>query len=330
MRRLLACLALVLLPAAASAAPACVMQADDEAWITSSLARWETVRRDDLKLAAATRPTVVVMDETCAFTAKPGARLEWRGAPHGGRTVTLPDGQALPVGVASFAAPYDQDRKAFFVMGLPSLWRKAGVKSGLSLEAMMTGVLVHEIMHTRQFYFVTPQLAVLTKRYGLGDDVDDDSLQKAFKADPDYVKAYEAERDLLFAAAAAHSDAEAKALAGQALSAMRARRARFFTGEAEKWAPLDDIFLVMEGLGQWAFMRSQMHAPSPTPADGLINDVRRGGRFWTQDEGLALMLTVDRLAPGWQAAAFAPQPALAEALLAMAAGEPAARNVSVR
>ncbi|HEX8225883.1 MAG TPA: hypothetical protein VF605_18915, partial [Allosphingosinicella sp.] len=44
-------------------------------------------------------------------------------------------------------------------------------------------------------------------------------------------------------------DAAARRLAGQALASLRARRARFFTGAAAQWAPLDEIFLAMEGRG---------------------------------------------------------------------------------
>jgi hypothetical protein len=100
---------------------------------------------------------------------------------------------------------------------------------------------------------------------------------------------------------------------------MRARRARWFTGAEAKWLPLDDLFLVMEGLGQWAGYRWLVGDKGRGLDPGAtLTEFRRGGRFWTQDEGLALMLVVDRLRPGWQKAAFAAEPALAEALLAQA------------
>ena len=212
-------------------------------------------------------------------------------------------------------------------MSLPSVWKAGGVASTLGLEVLMQGVLVHEIMHTRQFYFVTPRLAELNSLYHLPDDINEDSLQDHFAGDPVYVRAYEAERDLLFAAAAAPDEARACELARQALTLMRMRRARWFVGEEAKWRPLGDIFLTMEGLGQWAGLRSIVGGHGrKLDYDATLKAWRRGGRFWTQDEGLALFLTIDRLYPGWQRMAFAPRPALAEALLARAAGVSVSRS----
>jgi hypothetical protein len=204
-------------------------------------------------------------------------------------------------------------------MSLPSVWRAAGVTSEIGLERLMDGVLIHEIMHTRQFYFVEPRLKALTRRYGLPDDLDDDSLQAAFEKTPAYVSDYEAERDLLFAAAAAPDTAEAKRLGRLALEKLRSRRARWFTGDNEKWAELDEVFLTMEGAGQWA-----AYAWYTDPGGGrlapatALRAVRRGGRSWSQDKGLALFLVVDRLLPKWQTLAFAKEPVTAEGLLARA------------
>jgi hypothetical protein len=170
--------------------------------------------------------------------------------------------------------------------------------------------------HTRQFYFVNPRMAQLTAQYKLSDDIGDDSLQDTFQKDPAYVADYQAETDLLYAAAGASTDAEAKVLARQALAKMRARRARWFVGDAEKWKPLDEIFLTMEGLGQWAAYAwfTDKQGPNLNPAK-VLPEVRRKRNRWTQDEGLALFLVVNRLVPNWQKRAFASNPELAESLL---------------
>lgn len=313
---LLALLAVAPVPAQAAA---CAMDAADRAWIEGALAAWRRVERVHLKLPAQPIPTVVTFDARCAFTRESGQgdRAPWGGMEHKG-AVALPDGQTLPPGVVSFAAP--SEGGGFFVMSLPSVWRAAGVTSGLGLERLMDGVLIHEMAHTRQFYFVNPRLEALSKRYGLPDDINDDSLQAAFKDDPAYVADYEAERDILFAAAAAPTRAEAKRLAAAALVRMRARRARWFVGEAEKWTPLEEVFLTMEGVGQWA-----IHAWLTDPRGGgltpeaALPEVRRGSRWWSQDSGLALFLVIDRLVPDWERQAFAARPATVEALLAQAA-----------
>ena len=332
MRRALALASALLLgaaPARARAAAPCAMAVADRGWIEASIAHWRIAERDLLKLPPQPLPTIVVVDARCTYTARPerSARGGWRwpGTPHGG-TMRFANGVAQPVGPISFAAPDPrQPTGGFFAMSLPSVWRAAGVTSGLGLERLMDGVMLHESMHARQFYFVNPTMAAFEKRYGTDTEASDDAVQARFKTDPAYVAAYEAERDALFRAAAAPTQAEARTLAVEALGLMRARRTRFFTGADAKWLQLDNLFLQMEGLGQWlAFAWYVSPRGAGLAPATVLPEVRRGGRFWTQDEGLALFLVVDRLSPGWQRDAFAARPLLAEALLAKAAGVSAA------
>ena len=175
-------------------------------------------------------------------------------------------------------------------------------------------------MHSRQFDYINPTMAQLTARYRLHDSISDNSLQESFEKDPAYVADYEAERNLLFAAAAAQTKDAARDLAAQALRQMRARHLRWFIGSNAKWKPLDDLFLTLEGAGQWAFYawatdRQGLHLDSAI----AIREVRRGGRYWSQDEGLALFLTIDRLVPGWQKMVFSKKSITAESLLTLAA-----------
>lgn len=303
---------------AAVLAAACAMAPADRGWIDHAIAIRAVAERRLLKLPATPPPTIIAIDARCTWSR---TARGWRGTPHG-PTITLPAGVPQPLGPISFAAPYPGSTRGFFAMGLPSVWRAAGVSSDLGLEKLMDGVLLHESMHARQFYFVNPTMKALEARWHLSPDIGDDSVQDAFKGDPAYVAAYEAERDTLFAAAAAPDDAAARRLAGEALALMRTRRARFFSGPAAKWLPLDDLFVQMEGIGQWlAYAWYTAPFGARLPRETALPAVRRGGRYWTQDEGLALMLVVDRLVPGWQRLAFAPRdPLLAEALLARAAG----------
>ncbi|PJJ60952.1 hypothetical protein CLV45_2389 [Hymenobacter chitinivorans DSM 11115] len=68
------------------------------------------------------------------------------------------NGGPAPTGHSLGEAP-----AAFFAMSTPSVWRSRRISSHLGLEALVDGVFLHELMHTRQFYFVTPRLAVLTR-----------------------------------------------------------------------------------------------------------------------------------------------------------------------
>ena len=312
------------MPLTLAAAAICAMAPADRVWLDRALANWRVAERRLLRLAPSPLPRIIAVDARCIWTGTPArdGRIDWVATPHDGKSVALPGGNTAPLGPISHAAPdADGVGTGYFAMSLPSVWRAAGVSSGLGLERLMDGVMLHELMHTRQFYFANPRLAELGRQYGFGDDISDDSLQERFKDDPAYVAAWEAETDLLYAAAAAPTDAQARRLAKQALAVMRARQARWFTGKDAQWQPLDDVFLTMEGLGQWL-----AYAWYVSPRGGGIDratalrEVRRKRNQWSQDEGLGLFLVIDRLVPGWQRDVFAANPVLAEALLARAAG----------
>ena len=100
---------------------------------------------------------------------------------------------------------------------------------------------------------------------------------------------------------------------------MRARRARFLSGENAAFAAFDDVFLTMEGAGQWLVYRYFRSPEGGAASAGTaLNETRRGGRQWSQDEGLVLVLTLDRLLPDWRVRAFRHPDWLAERLLAAA------------
>lgn len=329
--RILALFALLLfMPAAASAAPAaCAPSVQDRLWMQHALDGWTHTARTHLRIYAADPPSLIFFDARCVYragegaTGKPmadgprfaGRRIPWAAAPHGGQ-VALPGGGEVPAGVVSFAAPWKQDTRQFMIMSLPSVWREGGVRSALGLETLMTAVFIHEMTHTRQLYALSPRLAALEAKYNLPDDIDDDSLQEAFKRDPEYVAAWTAERDdLLTAVALAWQSGvldftpQSRAAAASAYERAQARRARWFTGDNAKWAELEDAFLTMEGMGQWAawswLTDSDGGAVNPSTALPLF---RRGGRFWSQDEGFLVMLVVDCMLPDWRERAFAAEP----------------------
>jgi hypothetical protein len=130
-------------------------------------------------------------------------------------------------------------------------------------------------------------------------------VQTRFAGEPEYVAAYTAERDLLFRAAAALSRAEAQRLAAEALGMMRARHSRWFTGEAAIFAGLDDVFLALEGVGQWAGYAWLAHPEGGGVArEEAIRMMLGRRKWWVQDHGLALFLAIDRLLPTWPALEF--------------------------
>jgi hypothetical protein len=71
---------------------------------------------------------------------------------------------------------------------------------------------------------------------------------------------------------------------------------------------MDDAFLSFEGTGQLAGYRWLFDPQGGGLAPEIaLHGTRRGGKFWSQDEGPALYLVLDRLAdwPTWAYAATA-------------------------
>lgn len=304
--------------AAMVAAPAiatenCQMAETDQIWLSNALDQWEISAQRNLGLEQVTLPTVFAIDGNCTFILEGGDWSAIKSEPHGDQ-VTIPDAPTLPIGPISFAFGNDK-----FVMSLPSVWREAGVSSEFGLEHLMTGVLLHEIMHTMQSDLVTDVLEPIAAEAGLAEELSDDLLQERFQSRADYAAAYREELDTLFTAATVPDEAGAKALAAYALHLMRDRHRRWLSGANAHFADFDGGFLTMEGTGQWLIYRYFLSLPQGrNDPDGVMKAVRRGGNWWSQDEGLALILTVDRLLPGWQERIFREPDWRAENLLAAA------------
>jgi hypothetical protein len=325
------------------AANPCVLPADEQAWIQGALDDWNLVSRDFLRMQEPTVPWMVFIGPECAWhvAAKAGADpdlaatlttsraalhlagrpLDVRHVAHSG-TVRLPGGGEVPVAPLSFAGPVGDSGEAFFVMAMPSVWRRDPRTAGeRDPETLLRAVFAHEITHTQQVAALYRRIDAIEVAAGSPDDFDDDIVQSRFDTVPGFRAAYEAERGLLFRAAAEADSAQRRALAGQALAAARERRARWFTGENAIYADIEDVFLNMEGVANWAAYRVLLHHAGPgADRAQVLRAIRRGGRKWSQDEGLALFLVIDALVPGWQQRVLGPEPPSVFTLLAEAAG----------
>lgn len=298
----------------------------DRRWLEEALAVWRDVQRDFLKAPGQPLPQIVTYDGRCSYTLAATATqpASWAVAQHRGE-IMLPNGGKIPPAPNAFNAVTDSGHN-FVVMAMPSIWSAVAPKSEIPLEWFLEGVLLHELAHSYQSA-VTPGISfpALLRRLPPTAQVSDDSVQEAFAKDPDYVRDYQAERDLLFRAVSAPSDAEARVLACGSLAAIRARRERHFTGEDAHWAAVDEMSLTTEGLGQWVaytwLTRGRELAPSL-----VLSKLR--GPYWSQEQGLATFLLVDRLVAGWQRRLFSSDPMTAERLLALACGRQAVSKPS--
>lgn len=295
----------------------CGIANDDRRWLGQALDGWQVVVRDFLKAPEHQLPQIVTYDSRCSYSlaAPSGSPTQWSLAPHSGE-ITLPNAAKIPP--APLASNAVMEGGNFVVMSLPSIWRPVAPKSEIPLEWFLEGVLFHELAHAYQSV-VTPELSFpyLHRVHRLPENVSDDSVEEAFRSNVAYVREYQSERDLLFRAASAPTDVEAQALACDALAKLRTRRARHFTGSNSHLALIDEVSLTTEGLGEWVSYTWLTQARGLAPS--LVLPKFRGSS-WSQEQGLAIFLTIDRLVPQWQRRLFSRSPAGAEQLLALACG----------
>jgi hypothetical protein len=306
----LATLLSLTVPRAAVAGP-CVMVPAEKAWVEGALQASDYVMEQRLHLPREAHPTIVVFNDRCRFELGDAGRGRWIGTSHTGKIDLF--GTTIDAGVTSFASDDDKTGRRFFVMALPPVWAKAKVME--AGDKGLTAVFLHEFSHTRQMTTLAPVFQAADARYH-APDLNDDSLQGHFKTDPAYVAVYEKESDLLYRAAAEPDDAKARAFAVQALKLIDARQKRWFTGADAMWKPYDDVFLTLEGFGQWnGYAWLSDPRGGAMTADAAREKMRGKRKWWSQEEGLGLFLVIDRFVPNWASQAFGSPPKLGIDLL---------------
>lgn len=226
-----------------------------------------------------------------------GQPFHWKRALHKD-SLRLPDGKMVPVQLMSFASG-NGNAWPFFVMPLPSFWAKAGVNSKeLGLDKLLTGVFVHEFSHSQQMQNFGKRMTELEKAGHYDMEFSDDIIQHLYAKDSAYVQAYTQEVNSFYEAAATKNRDSFRILVRQGLSLMRQRHDRYFTGAAAQLKTVDAFFLTMEGLGQYSIYAWLINRQGGrvTPSVALPG-VRRNKKWWSQDEGLALFLVLERVLP---------------------------------
>lgn len=308
-------------------------------WMQRALDTWALVSRDALGLPADSLPWIILFDARCAWHLAPrssleqgaqdatldvtlrfgSAPVELRGLVHGD-SLRLPSGRTVPAQPTAFASLYRGDSASFFVMALPELWSRSPEEAAdPGREEFFLGVLAHEMAHTVQLAAISRHVSTLSRRWALPQNLNDDVVQRHFDTVPAFSRSVEHERDLLVRAAVAADDAARRELTRQALAVAERRRARHFVGELAVYAPLEDVFLLMEGVGSWAAFRVALaHAPPGTRKEDVLARMKPG-QYWSQELGLAMLLVLDALLPDWRARVFAQNPPSIYGLLSEAA-----------
>ena len=282
------------------------------AWVEELAGTWRAVAKNALRVDPDPMPLIVLFDESCVWRVE----KEITGAPHQG-AVPLPDGESIPPRLGSFAGTYGPGFQPFVVMAMPSIWRaEPRHQNNPSLPLLLRAVFAHEMAHTLQARHMSAWLADIEKRLALPEGLDDDIVQTRFEGNLEFRASHAAERGLLYQAAAEENPSVRRALVGTAVSMMESRRARFYTGENAVFAELEDVFLHMEGLGNWVAYQVAV-ADGMSPADARTF-VRGSRNRWSQDTGLAVFLLVDSLDSGWRDRVLKDRPPAIPAFLAEA------------
>ncbi len=298
-------------------------------WFTA----WELISTKQFGLPPVPAPAILLYDDKYVYTISPVSfpdsatsfagpvffekSLPWRWGPHQGE-LTIPDGKKVSVGLMSFAAS-DSTGQPFFVMAAPAYWKTAGVESKeLGLDNLMTAVFLHEFSHTRQQTGMGAMVDSIEKTHTFKDpELSDDIVQHTFKQDSNYVRNFRAEVSKFYEAAFAGDKEKTKQLTREALTLLKQRQSTYFIKDHSVLKPLDDIFLTMEGLGQFAGF-SWLQAPSGANIsyEQAVNGMRRKRNQWSQEEGLAMFLVLDKLTqPNWSNDLFGDHPKNIIALL---------------
>ena len=235
-------------------------------------------------------------------------KYEWKRSLHNGKLV-LPDSSKIPVGLLSFAGENKAaGNKAFFVMPLPSFWKTAAVSSKeLGLENLVTGVFLHEFSHSQQMENFGKRISFFEQSSDYGFDFSDDIVQDIFGNDSVYISLFRHEVAELYEASFSKNKYERNRLAEKAFESIRKRQAAYFNGKYSTLNQIDNFFLTMEGLGQYAMYAWLKHPKGANlPAEQVIAGVRRGKKQWSQEEGFALFLLLEKYSPAskWAPAMF--------------------------
>lgn len=290
-----------------------------QAWFKA----WELLSRDIYGIQQARPVDFVFFDDQFVYstsrisipagTPVKGPRLmnlvlNWKKAAYKD-SIRLPDGSFVEAGILSFAGTTGT-MKPFFVMPLPSFWAQAGVQSQeLGLGKLVTGVFLHEFSHTQQVKGLGRLVTDMEKKYWPGASINDDIIQHHFGEDSLYTQDYQRETGLFYTAAGASQPQPG--LLQEAVSLYDKRQATYFTGLTEGLTAADDLFLTMEGLGQFSMYAWLVHPKGGAlPEDQALAGVRRGKKWWSQEEGLALFLALSRFRSpaSWGPRFFSPQP----------------------
>jgi len=125
-------------------------------------------------------------------------------------------------------------------------------------------------------------------------DFSDDIVQNIFSKNKEYIDLYNSEVNSFYNSISDEELNTKEVLKG--FNLMDRRQKNYFKNKYQSLSEIDDLFLTMEGLGQYS-MYLWLIDPKGGKIDKniAVTGVRRNKKWWSQDEGLALFLILERL-----------------------------------
>lgn len=282
------------------------MNAEDGGWLASAIDAWHVTRERVLRLPDAPMPLIILFDRRCAYHVRVTDSVAIEGARHHG-AIQLPNDRAIDVRAFGMASPASNDSSFFVALALASVWRtdpQYRAVAGGWLQ-YLTGAFVHEMTHARMLPTVLPHLRQMAPAL-YPDSIRDDVVQDRFANEALFATSVKRETDLLYRAATARNRGARADLARSAVEMIRMRRARFYVGALESWFEIEQAFLDLEGIAQWAaFSHARATFHRRFSFSEALDRFRGGEQFWSQDQGLALFLALDALDDNWRSRFFA-------------------------
>jgi hypothetical protein len=159
--------------------------------------------------------------------------------------------------------------------------------------------------HARMLPFLLPRLRALEAAI-YPDTVEDNVIQNRFRSDRSFAQSIQTESDLFYHAVTAPSRSMRMQYVRTALALMRERWDRYYVGDLSHWSELEQVFLDIEGIAQWVAFHVRWGAAmgaarSPGSLfDRLLTRFRDNREFWSEDQGILMIMALDALVPDWQ------------------------------
>lgn len=290
----------------------CVFADVDSSWLARAIQQWNQVGARVLELPPAALPPLILFDTRCVYHVTAGASWTVTATAHGGR-IRLPNGRSIPPMGIGITSPASRDSSLFLALALPDAWHadpryRNTNESRASWEEYLITAFSHEMTHARMLQAMLPRLRALEAAI-YPDSLEDNLVQNRFGATPAFAQSVARETGLLLRSLQARTREARIEHARMALALMRERRARYYVGDLTAWGEAEQVFLDLEGVAQWTALHVTARVatlPSGDQLDRMLQRFRAGREFWSEDQGLLMILVLDALVPDWQRPLLAP------------------------